>query len=73
MPGATEPGGQPPADGDAATDPEKARVVKEELLFYIRQKVQDLLKNELFDLLILPSIYLHNNVGRNKEIKEFVF
>jgi uncharacterized protein YaaN involved in tellurite resistance len=25
------------------TDPEKARVVKEELLFYIRQKVQDLL------------------------------
>ncbi len=26
-----------------ATDPEKARVVKEELLFYIRQKVQDLL------------------------------
>lgn len=26
-----------------ATDPEKARVVKEELLFYVRQKVQDLL------------------------------
>ena len=26
-----------------ATDPEKARVVKEEMLFYIRQKVQDLL------------------------------
>ena len=26
-----------------ATDPEKARIVKEELLFYVRQKVQDLL------------------------------
>lgn len=26
-----------------ATDPEKARVIKEELLFYVRQKVQDLL------------------------------
>jgi uncharacterized protein YaaN involved in tellurite resistance len=26
-----------------ATDPEKARVVREELLFYVRQKVQDLL------------------------------
>lgn len=26
-----------------ATDPEKARIIKEELLFYVRQKVQDLL------------------------------
>lgn len=26
-----------------ATDPEKARIVKEEMLFYVRQKVQDLL------------------------------
>ncbi|HVN56445.1 MAG TPA: toxic anion resistance protein [Anaerolineaceae bacterium] len=33
-----------------ATDPEKARIVKEEMLFYVRQKVQDLLTQQAVNI-----------------------
>ncbi len=51
--------------GMEATDPEKARVVKEEMLFYIRQKVQDLLTQ----LAVTVQGYLAMDMVRKNNIE----
>ncbi len=47
-----------------SSDPEKARVVKEEMLFYVRQKVQDLLTQQVVNIqgYLALDMVRHNNL-----------